>query len=401
MALKTPRLAVIGGGIIGLAVARQFLQDYPGAEVDVLEKEAWIAGHQSGRNSGVVHAGIYYAPGSAKSVLCRRGVGLLKEFCAEHRLDYEECGKLVVARHLDEMARLDRLAERATAAGVPGLVRLGPEGMKDREPHVRGVAALYSPSTAIVDFAAVARAMASDVVSGGGAVRCRARVTAMSQRADGVEIVTTDGARRYDRVVISAGLQSDRLARMAGGSADPGVVPFRGEYYELRPEARGLVKGLVYPVPDPRYPFLGVHFTRRVDGRVDVGPNAVLALAREGYSWGQVDLTEMAQLLAWPGFWRMAGHHWRTGIAEVLGSASKRVYARRAGGYIPELVADDLVPRPAGVRAQAVNRRGVLVDDFVIETLGPVVAVRNAPSPAATSSLAIAERICHQHLGTG
>lgn len=392
------RLGVIGGGIVGLAVARQFLRDHPGSTVEVLEKEPDIARHQTGRNSGVVHAGIYYAPGSAKAALCRRGVGMLRDFCSEHDIAYEECGKLVVARDSSELDRLDRLVERATAAGVPRLATVGPDGIRAIEPHAAGVKAVHSPTTAIVDYVAVARAMAADIEAGGGQVRCGAEVTAMRETAGGINVETADGSREFDEVVISAGLHSDRVARMVGLPPSPRIIPFRGEYYELRPPASAMVHGLIYPVPDPRYPFLGVHFTKRIDGRVDVGPNAVLALAREGYRWRDVKLHDLSEILGWPGFWHMARSHWRTGVYEVAGSASKALYAKRARTYVPELDTDDLVPFPAGVRAQAVDRKGKLVDDFVIERHGRVVAVRNAPSPAATSSLAIAERICADHL---
>lgn len=392
-------LAVVGGGIVGLAVARQYLIDHPGATVEVFEKEPGVARHQTGRNSGVVHAGIYYAPGSEKSVLCRRGVSLLREFCVEHDLGYEECGKLVVARDHTEIDRLERLQERAEAAGVPRVERLGPDGIEALEPEVVGVEAIHSPTTAIVDYSAIAHAIAADVVASGGAVTCSTAVRSIVERSGGVDVVVTDGgARRFDRVVVCAGLQSDRVARAAGAPSDPRIVPFRGEYFELRPRSASLVNGLVYPVPDPRHPFLGVHFTRRIDGRVDVGPNAVLALSREGYRWRDVSARDLGELLTWPGSWRLARNNWRTGIDELSGSLSKRVFVSRARSYVPALDIDDLVPMPSGVRAQAVDRSGALLDDFVIQREGPVVAVRNAPSPAATASLAIAERVCSEFL---
>ncbi len=391
-------LAVVGGGIVGLAVAHRYLRDHPGARVEVFEKEPAVARHQTGRNSGVVHAGIYYAPGSEKSLLCRRGVGMLREYCGEKHIPYDQCGKLVVARSDSEIAALDRLEARASNAGVPGIERLDPSGIAAIEPHVQGVAALHSPTTAITDYVAVAEALAFDIVESGGIVRCDAAVDSLVEEAGGVRVGTANGSHVFDQVVLCAGLQSDRVARLAGAAADPRIVPFRGEYFELAPRAARLVNALVYPVPDSRYPFLGVHFTRRVDGRVDVGPNAVLALAREGYRWRDIDLREIAQFLSWPGSWRLAAANWRTGVHEIVGSVSRRVFAERARSYVPALRTDDLVPMEAGVRAQAVDRDGSLVDDFVIRRHGRVVAVRNAPSPAATASLAIAERICETEL---
>jgi L-2-hydroxyglutarate oxidase LhgO len=358
--------------------------------VTVVEKETSLAAHQTGRNSGVVHAGIYYAAGSVKADLCRRGVGLLRELCAEHDLPFQEIGKLVVAVNDDEVPRLEALAARAQAAGVPGLERLGPEGIRDREPNVVGHAALWSPTTAITDFAAITRAMATEVTAGGGAVLTGAEVTGID--ADAVALA--DGRRiPAERVVICAGLQTDRVSRLAGGSGAPRIVPFRGEYLRLRPGRTDLVHRLVYPVPDPQYPFLGVHFTPRVSGAVDVGPNAVLALAREGYRWRDVSPRDLVELARFPGTWRLTRQHWRTGAFEVRGSVSRHAFARRAQAYAPSLEPDDLVRAPAGVRAQAVDRDGSLVDDFVLVRHGNVLSVRNAPSPGATSSLAIAEHI--------
>ena len=393
MTSPTVDLAIVGGGIVGLAVARRFLLDHPGTFVEVVEKEPAVAMHQTGRNSGVVHAGIYYAPGSEKSTLTRRGVSMLREYCAEHSIAFDECGKLVVARDDAELGRLAALRERAEAAGVPGLDRLGPDGIATIEPNVVGVEAVHSPTTAITDYGAIARAMVADIANLGGRVRCGEEVLALDDRGDRVRIDTPAGPTEARRLVICGGLQTDRLAVMAGGARGPRIVPFRGEYFELGPGAASLVRALVYPVPDPRYPFLGVHFTRRVDGRVDVGPNAVLALAREGYAWRDVDGRELARLLTWPGAWRLGARHWRTGIHEIAGSLRRSVFARRARTYVPALRTEDLRPMPAGVRAQAVDDRGTLLDDFVIERHGRVVAVRNAPSPAATASLAIAERI--------
>lgn len=388
---------VIGAGIVGLAVARRLTQVRPDDPVTVLDKEAAVGTHQTGHNSGVVHAGVYYPPGSLKATLCRRGVGLLREYTADKGIVLDDVGKVVVAVDRQDEERLVEVRRRALANGVPGVAVLGPGGLRDIEPHVRGRAALHSPTTAITDFPAVARALAEDVAAAGGTVRLRHEVVAVRPLRSGVEVLVEHegGASRLaaDRLVICGGLHVDRLARMAGGDPDPRIVPFRGEYHLLAPERTHLVRGLVYPVPDPRYPFLGVHLTRRVDGSVDIGPNAVLATAREGYRRRDLHAADLVETLAWPGTRTMAGRHWRTGVAEVLGSLSTRRFAAAAARYVPELGAADLRRGGAGVRAQAVARDGSLVDDFVVEQVGPVTAVRNAPSPAATSGLAIAEEI--------
>ena len=384
---------VVGGGIVGLAVARQLLIQRPGSTVTVLEKEPAVGRHQTGHNSGVVHAGVYYPPGSLKAALCRRGVALLREYTAEHGIAYRELGKLIVALDADEEKRLGDLHERAAANGVPGIELLGPSGMRDLEPHVHGRAALHSPQTAVVDFGAVARSLADDVVRRGGQVRLGTAVRGIRQSGDNVRLGTSGGEIVADRVVLCAGLHVDRLAVLAGGDPAPRIVPFRGEYYRLTPQRADLVRGLVYPVPDPRYPFLGVHLTRRVDDTVDVGPNALLALAREGYRHHDLHLPELLGTLTYPGFVRMARRHWRTGVSELAGSLVKSRFAAAARRYVPQLSAADLLPAPAGVRAQAVDRDGSLVDDFRIEFSRRVVAIRNAPSPAATSALAIAEHI--------
>ncbi|WP_433339122.1 L-2-hydroxyglutarate oxidase [Spirillospora sp. CA-294931] len=385
------RIGVVGAGILGLAVARRLGEVRPDARVTVLDKEDRVAAHQTGHNSGVAHAGLYYAPGSLKATLCRRGVGLLKEYCAQRGLPYDECGKVVVARDAAELPALDAIERRAAANGVPGLRRLDAAALREIEPHAAGVAALHSPTTAIVDFPAIARAYADDVVKAGGELRLGFEVVRLRRSGERVLVASPDEQLGFDRLVVCAGLQSDRLARLAGDSPAPAIVPFRGEYYRLaRPD---LVNGLIYPVPDPRYPFLGVHFTRRVDGGVDVGPNAVLALAREGYRRRDVRPSDLLETLRWPGFRRLARRHWRTGLKELYGSASKRAFAAEARAFVPEVTAADLVPAPAGVRAQAVDPDGSLVDDFRIGRLGPIVTVRNAPSPAATSSLAIADHI--------
>lgn len=389
---------VVGAGIIGLAVARRLLEVRPGDEVTVLDKEDRVGAHQTGHNSGVVHAGVYYAPGSLKAMLCRRGVGLLQAFCEEHRIAYDACGKLVVAADASELGRLGDLEARARANGVPDLAYLDRTAMAEIEPHVGGVAALHSPHTAIVDYVAVAAALARDVEAKGGTVRLSSEVTGFHREQGKVRLVTTSGEVVAERAVLCAGLQSDRVARLAGDEAGPAIVPFRGEYYRLTPEREGLVRGLVYPVPDPRYPFLGVHFTRRIHGGVDVGPNAVLALSREGYRRRDVRGDDLVELVAWPGFRRLAQRHWRMGLRELTSSLSRSAFVAAARRYVPELGTGDVVPAPAGVRAQAVAEDGSLVDDFAVHRVGPVVAVRNAPSPGATSSLAIAEHLVERYL---
>ncbi|SNS82981.1 L-2-hydroxyglutarate oxidase LhgO [Actinomadura meyerae] len=387
------RVGVVGAGIIGLAIARRLAETRPGVRVTVLDKEDRVAAHQTGHNSGVAHAGLYYAPGSLKATLCRRGIGLLKEYCTDRELPYEECGKVVVAREASELAALDEIERRATANGVPGLRRLTAGGLREIEPHAAGVAALHSPTTAIADFPAVARAFAADVTAAGGEIRLGFEAVRIGRAGDRVTVASPHEKLVFDRLVVCAGLQSDRVARLAGDAPAPAIIPFRGEYYRLVPSRTDLVRGLIYPVPDPRYPFLGVHFTRRVDGGVDIGPNAVLALAREGYRRRDVRPADVWETVRWPGFRHLARRHWRTGARELYGSAVKRAFVAAARGFVPELAAADVVAAPAGVRAQAVDPDGSLVDDFRIGRVGPVVTVRNAPSPAATSSLAIAEHV--------
>jgi L-2-hydroxyglutarate oxidase LhgO len=393
------QFGIVGAGIIGLAVARRIAEGQPDASVAVLEKEHAIALHQTGRNSGVVHAGIYYAPGSLKARLCRRGGELLRAYCAERGVPLEECGKLVVAIDASEVEPLRELRRRAEANGVPGVRWVEGEELRELEPHAAGVAGLHSPTTGITDYRAVADALAEDVRADGGDIHLGAKVTGIKRTGGRARVEVNGDVFEFDHLVICAGLQSDRVARLAGDDQGPAIVPFRGEYYRLAAERTGLVRGLLYPVPDPSYPFLGVHFTRRVDGGVDVGPNAVLALAREGYRRRTVRPRDVAETLGWRGFRALARSHWRMGAREVRGSLFKRAFAAEARRYVPELTAADLVPARAGVRAQALDRDGSLVDDFRIHELGPIVAVRNAPSPGATSSLAIAEHIVDVVLG--
>jgi L-2-hydroxyglutarate oxidase LhgO len=388
------RIGVVGAGIVGLAVARRIGQMLPDAGVTVLEKEDDVAQHQTGRNSGVVHAGIYYRPGTLKAQLCLRGKAMLAEYCAEQGLPYVECGKLVVALDATETAALREIQARSEANGVPGLRWLDGSGIREVEPHAVGVAALHSPHTAITDYVAVARSFAADVRTAGGEVRLGAKVEGIRQAAGKVFVTLADASLTFDRLVLCAGLQSDQLATLAGDDDEPVIVPFRGEYLRLDDASSRLVRGLIYPVPDPDYPFLGVHFTRHVDGTVDIGPNAVLATAREGYLRRNVSPTELWETVRWPGFRKLARAHWRMGLTELAGSASRTVFVRRAQRYVPELGVADVRRAGAGIRAQAVDRDGSLVDDFRINAAGAVLAVRNAPSPAATSSLAIAEHVC-------
>lgn len=386
-------IGIVGGGIVGLAVGREITLRRPGTRVVVLEKEDRVGTHQTGHNSGVVHAGIYYRPGSLKATLCTRGRLLLRDYCAENALPYDECGKVVVAVDRAELGRFEALERTARDNGVPGLRRLDRAALAEVEPHAAGLAALHSPHTAITDYVAVAQRLAADIVAAGGEVHCSTPATAITRQGGRMRVATPGPSYDVDRLVLCGGLQSDRLGRLAGGGADPRIVPFRGEYLAVRREKQDLVRGMVYPVPDPRYPFLGVHFTRRVDGGLEVGPNAVLAPHRDGYRRRSVSAADLASTATWPGFWRMARRHWRTGVTEVHGSLSVRTYLRAAQRYVPGVGVDDVVRAGFGIRAQAVDRDGTLVDDFRIDDLGGVLSIRNAPSPAATSSLAIAEHV--------
>lgn len=386
-------VGVVGGGILGLAIGRELIRRHPDDEVVVFEKEDRLALHQTGHNSGVVHAGIYYKPGSLKAQLCTRGRTLLREYCQERKLPYDECGKLVVAVDQSEMGRLDRLELTATNNAVPGLRRVDKTGIVEIEPHCAGLAGLHSPNTAITDFGAVARSFGEDIENGGGRILLNSPVIGVHRGVDAIEVTTSTARHRVGRLVVCAGLQSDRVSEPVDGQQYPRIVPFRGEYMKVADAKRDLVKGLIYPVPDPRYPFLGVHFTSMVSGDLEVGPNAVLALKREGYRRSDFDLDDVRSTLTFPGFWRMAAANWRAGAEEVWGSLSKRSYMAKASRYVPEIGHDDVVRARVGVRAQALDRDGSLVDDFRMFDSDGVFTVRNAPSPAATSSLAIAEYV--------
>lgn len=388
---------VIGAGIVGLAVARTLAEGDGDRRVVVLEKEDRIAAHQTGHNSGVVHAGLYYKPGSMKAKMCRRGVDLLRDYADDKGIELREAGKLVIARDEGEIDRLDEIERRARANGVPDLRRLPGEEIAAIEPHAEGVAALHSPHTAVIDFRRVAAALADDLGAAGGEVRFGFEVSRVERGRGEIRVRSSGGGEvACGRLVVCAGLQSDRVARLAGAEARTPIVPFRGEYHRLVRGREDLVRGLIYPVPDPAYPFLGVHFTRRIDGRVDIGPNAVLAFAREGYRRRDVSVADLLETLRWRGFRALARRHWRMGLEELRGSLSKRAFLREARSFVPELEVGDVEPAPAGVRAQAVASDGSLVDDFLISRGDRVLVVGNAPSPAATSSLAIAEHVADQ-----
>jgi (S)-2-hydroxyglutarate dehydrogenase len=386
-------VGVVGAGILGLAVARELTIRYPGLAVTVLEKEGHVAAHQSGHNSGVVHAGVYYPPGSLKATLCRRGAAMTREFCQEHGVPLRELGKLIVAVSEQELPGLAEIQRRSTLNQVPGIRRLSQAQIGEIEPHIYGLAALHSPSTAAVDYVAMCEELARAVKSAGGEVLLSTHVTGVRETPSAVRVSSAAASFDFDYLIVCAGLGSDHFAASLGRSGDLRIVPFRGEYYELRPEVRYRVRGMVYPVPDPRYPFLGVHLTRGVDDTVHVGPNAVLALALEGYQWTNVSLHDMAQMARWPGTWQLARRHWRSGLKEISGSLSKRRYLANVRAYLPDLQLQDLVRSNSGVRAQAVRRDGSLEDDFVLQADGRVLLVRNAPSPAATASLTIAEHV--------
>jgi L-2-hydroxyglutarate oxidase len=396
-------VVVVGGGILGLATAWALVQRLPGASVTVLEKEQELATHQTGRNSGVIHSGIYYAPGSLKARLAVEGADRMLEFCAEHDVAHDRCGKLVVAVDGAEVARLRDLAERAGANGV-AVEELTPGAAADHEPHIRCTAALHVPSTGRADFGAVARRLADLVIEAGGSVRTGVRVTGGSPTADGWELATDTGPVSGRFLVGCAGLQGDRLARRTGSEPGARIVPFRGEYLDVVGPSAGLVRGLVYPVPDPRFPFLGVHLTRGLDDRVHAGPNAVLALAREGYGRGAVSLRDLFETLTWPGTARLVGRYWRPGLDELLRSLSRKRFAQAARRLVPDLDPADFRRAPSGIRAQALDRRGALLDDFHMVDGDRSVHVVNAPSPAATASLAIgdviAERVAGRISGT-
>ncbi len=390
---------VIGAGITGAAVARELIRRFPEAAVTIFDKAAHVAAHQTGHNSGVVHAGLYYEPGSLKARLCRRGVELLSEYARAKNIPYETCGKLVVALHPGEHQRLRNIYERAVANGVPDVELIDPDRIRQLEPNAVGTMALHSPHTAIIDFAAVARALVHDVEATGGTLRLNTEVVDVSLTTHGCTLTTkhagtvTAQFESFDYVVSCAGLQSDRVAQLAGGAAYPKIVPFFGQYSQLESRYRDMLRGLVYPVPDPAYPFLGVHLTKRVDGEMLVGPNAFLSLGRENYTGWRISVADSVAVARDPGFWKFAARNIKAAVREFTGVVSRKRFVAGATAYVPKVAAATSKPITRGIRAQAMDATGQLVDDFVIEHLGRAAFVRNAPSPGATSSLAIAEYI--------
>ncbi len=393
--MRSYDVVVVGAGIVGLAVARELLRRDPKLQLGVLDKEPSIGQHQTGHNSGVLHSGIYYAPGSLKAKLCVQGQRELYSYCEQKGIPTDRCGKVIVASDDSEVPRLEDLMQRGTANGVQGLEMIGPEQLKDLEPHCVGVKALWSPNTGIVDYSRVARAYADDIRESDGEVLPGYAVNKFSERPARVVLETSAGEVEAKHVVACAGLHADRVARMTGAPRDPRIVPFRGDYWVLRPDRSYLSRNLIYPVPDPSFPFLGVHFTRRLDdGSVWLGPNAVLAFAREGYRRLDFRPRDLAEALTYSGFQKLAGKFWQTGMTEMVRDFSKQAFLKSLQVYIPELEMSDLLPGPSGVRAQALGPDGALVDDFVFNTQGNrIVHVRNAPSPGATSSLAIGRMI--------
>lgn len=394
-------LAVVGGGIVGLAVARELLSRHPGASLCVLEREPRLGEHQTARNSGVIHAGIYYKPGSLKARLCVAGARELFAFCEERGIETDHNGKLIVATTEEELPRLDELERRGRANEVPDLRRIPADEIASIEPHAVGIEALHSPHTGVVDFHQVAEAYAGDVRRAGGSIHTGCPVEGLEPRGDGLELRHPGGTTRAGHAVFCAGAWSDRLAVMAGAPAEPRIVPFRGGYRRLRPERAELVRGNLYPVPDPDLPFLGIHLTRTIDGEVLLGPSALLVGARDAYRPWRVRPADLGSSLAWPGTWRLVRNYWRTGASEMLQAVSARAFAHEANRFVPELRPADFLPGPAGVRAQAVNRDGSLVDDFVLHRTERALHVRNAPSPAATASLSIARLIADEADATG
>jgi (S)-2-hydroxyglutarate dehydrogenase len=389
-------VVVVGAGIVGLAAARELALRHDGLRVVVLERESRIAAHQSGRASGVIHAGIYYRPGSLKARLCVAGARELYAYCEEHGIRTERSGKVIVATAKDELATLDELERRGRENGVARLRRIGPGELREIEPHATGIAALHSPETGVVDFGRVAASFAADLEQRGGRVATGCAGESLSAQGASIAVTHGGGTIRARAAICCAGAWSDRLAAACGAPAEPRIVPFRGAYLRLRPERRELVRANIYPVPDPDLPFLGMHLTRRIDGEVLAGPSALLVGARDAYRLGRVSPRDLADTLTWPGTWRLLRNFWRTVVGELGPAASRQAFAGELRRLVPELQAADVLPGPAGIRAQAVARDGSLVDDFVVHRTERAVHVRNAPSPAATSSLALARLIADE-----
>jgi len=382
-------LIIVGGGIVGLATAMELLAAFPRVRLALLEKESQLARHQTGHNSGVIHSGVYYRPGSLKAKLCVSGARLLVEFCQAHGIPYAMCGKVIVATTDEEIPRLTTLYERGKANGVEGLEFVGPERLREIEPHAQGIKALRVRSAGIVDYTAVAHAFAQVIRDRGGDIVTSARVTRCQRRQGRWVLDTTAGTLQAGALITCGGLQADRLTTMAGGPPDLRIAPFRGEYYEIVPARRDLVRAMIYPVPNPTLPFLGVHLTRTITGGVHAGPNAVPALKREGYRKWDVSMRDLLDLMVYRGFWRMAWRHWPVGVHEGYRSLSKRAFVRALQRLVPDVHPSDLVPGDSGVRAQALGKDGVLLDDFNIVQSQQAIHVRNVPSPAATTSISI------------
>jgi (S)-2-hydroxyglutarate dehydrogenase len=387
------KLIIIGAGVIGLAVALEITRRFPRQRLLVLEKEDRVAAHQSGHNSGVIHSGVYYKPGSLKASLCVTGAAAMVEFCRENDIAHKVCGKVIVATHAEELPGLEELRRRGAANGLTGLRLIGPEQLTEIEPHATGLQALVVPSTGVTDYAVVCEKYTDLIAANGGTVLTSAAAKAIRRSRNEVVVETPRGEFSANFLINCAGLYSDRISRLSGDNAGVMIVPFRGEYYDLVPERASLVRALIYPVPDPRFPFLGVHFTRRITGRVDAGPNAVLALAREGYRHTDINLRDLASSFAFPGFWRMARQHWRNGVEEWHRSLSKRAFVRALQRLLPAVTAEDLVTGGSGVRAQALKPDGTLLDDFQFVPSERILHVLNVPSPAATASLMIARTV--------
>jgi L-2-hydroxyglutarate oxidase len=390
---RTADLAIVGGGIVGLGTALALTEAHPRLRVAVLDKEPRLAGHQTGHNSGVIHSGIYYKPGSLKARLCVDGARRMKQFCDTHGIKWEGCGKVIVATDDKELPRLSTIYERGQANGLAGLKMLSAEEVREHEPNCRALRAIHVPETGIVDYVQVVAKMAELLAQRGARIVTSAAVSAIRRQGGGLVLETTQGAMEARHLINCAGLHSDRVAALMGVTPEVRIIPFRGEYYMLRPERRSLVRGLIYPVPDPEFPFLGVHFTRTIHGDVEAGPNAVLAFAREGYTLGTVRPAEMLGTLGYAGFWHMARRYWRVGAFEMYRSASKAAFVRSLQKLVPDIAAGDLARGGAGVRAQAVAPDGSLVDDFKISVTPGAVHVVNAPSPGATASLAIGRHV--------
>ncbi|MFQ6678512.1 MAG: L-2-hydroxyglutarate oxidase [Fidelibacterota bacterium] len=384
---------IIGGGIIGLTTGYTILREKPDTNLLILEKETDVALHQTGHNSGVIHSGIYYQPGSKKARTCRNGIRLLKDFCIQHELPFEICGKVIVATDETELTRLDDLYERGKANGIGSLSLIDSKQLNEMEPHVSGIKAIHCPETGIVDYSQVADALKNDILIRGGKMIFSAKADDIQSKRSETVVSTAKDEYHGKMLINCGGLYTDKIAVLSSAKPDMKIIPFRGEYYTIKPESRYLVKNLIYPVPDPKFPFLGVHFTRRLNGEIEAGPNAVLAFAREGYHKSNINLPELLETLTFYPFWKMAKPYWKTGLGEMVRSFSKKAFVAALQKMIPEITADDLSPGGSGVRAQALSSTGKLLDDFHIIQNEQAIHVLNAPSPAATASFAIAKEI--------